>query len=63
MIVGPDHKDMIIAAILLGGAYLLAVDTLCRTLTSVEIPISIITSILGAPIFLYLLYKAKNTWS
>ena len=63
MVVGPDHKDMIIASILLGGSYLLAVDTLCRTLTSVEIPISIITSILGAPIFLYLLYKTKKTWS
>ncbi len=63
MLVGPDHKDMIIASILLGGSYLLAVDTLCRTLTSVEIPISIVTSILGAPIFLYLLYKAKKVWS
>lgn len=63
ILVGPDHKDMIIASILLGGAYLLAVDTLCRTLTSVEIPISIVTSILGAPIFLYLLYRAKKTWS
>ncbi|HII91587.1 MAG TPA: iron ABC transporter permease [Methanosarcina sp.] len=63
MLVGPDHKDMIIASILLGGSYLLAVDTLCRTLTSVEIPISIVTSILGAPMFLYLLYKAKKAWS
>lgn len=63
MLVGPDHKDMIIASILLGGSYLLAVDTLCRTLTSVEIPISIVTSILGAPIFLYLLNRAKKTWS
>lgn len=63
MIVGPDHKDMIIASVLLGGSYLLMVDTLCRTLASVEIPISIITSILGAPMFLYLLYKAKKTWS
>lgn len=63
MIVGPDHKDMIIASMLIGGAYLLAVDTLCRTLTSVEVPISIITSVLGAPLFLYLLHKAKKTWS
>jgi|AGTN01.2.fsa_nt_gi ABC-type Fe3+-siderophore transport system, permease component len=63
MVIGPDHKDMIIASILIGGAYLLVVDTICRTLTSAEIPISIVTSILGAPIFLYLLYKAKETWS
>lgn len=63
MLVGPDHKDMIIASILLGGSYLLAVDTVCRTLTSVEIPISIVTSILGAPIFLYLLYRTKKAWS
>jgi iron complex transport system permease protein len=63
MLVGPDHKDMIIASILLGGSYLLAVDTVCRTLMSVEIPISIVTSILGAPIFLYLLYITKKAWS
>lgn len=63
MLVGPDHKDMIIASIFLGGSYLLVVDTICRTLTSVEIPISIVTSILGAPLFLYLLYRAKKTWS
>lgn len=62
MIIGPDHKDMIIASILIGGIYLLIVDTICRTLASTEIPISIVTSIFGAPIFLYLLYKTKNSW-
>jgi len=63
MVVGPDHKQMIIASILIGGAYLLAMDTICRTVVSAEIPISIVTSILGAPIFLIMLYKSKETWS
>jgi iron complex transport system permease protein len=63
MVVGPDHKNMIIASIFIGGAYLLAMDTICRSIVSADIPISIVTSILGAPIFLIMLYKSKETWS
>lgn len=62
MIIGPDHNNMLIASIMIGGTYLLIVDTICRTLTTTEIPISIVTSLCGAPIFLYLSYKTKNTW-
>jgi iron complex transport system permease protein len=66
MIVGPDHMNVIITSMLIGGIFLLIVDLICRTLTSVEIPISVVTSILGAPIFLILLYKvyqAKEAWA
>jgi len=63
MLVGPDHKVMIPASILLGATYMLVVDTICRNLTSAEIPVSIVTSIIGAPLFLYLLKKAKESWS
>ncbi len=62
MLVGPDHKVMIPTSILLGVLFLLVVDTICR-ITGVEIPVSIVTSVIGAPLFLYMLIKAKKSWS
>ncbi|AET64177.1 FecCD family ABC transporter permease [Methanothrix harundinacea] len=55
LILGPDHRFVIPAAAMLGGTYLIVCDTLARTLTSAEIPVGIITSILGAPYLFYLL--------
>jgi iron complex transport system permease protein len=55
MIVGPDHRAVIPTAALLGGIYLLICDTLARTLTSSEIPVGIIASIIGAPYLFYLI--------
>jgi iron complex transport system permease protein len=63
MIVGPDHARLIPVTILIGASYLLAVDVIARNLTSDEIPIGIITSILGAPFFIYLLGKNRAGWS
>ena len=60
MIVGPDHKHLLPASILLGGAYLLLVDDVARSLTSMEIPLGILTSIIGAPFFIYLMYRWKK---
>jgi iron complex transport system permease protein len=59
MILGPDHRYVIPASALLGAIYLIVCDTLARTLTTAEIPISIITSLLGAPYLFYLL-KTKG---
>ncbi len=55
MMLGPDHRYVIPASAMLGGSYLLVCDTMARTLTSAEIPVGIITSILGAPYLFYLL--------
>ncbi len=55
MILGPDHRFVIPSAAIMGGIYLIVCDTLARTLTTAEIPIGIITSILGAPYLFYLL--------
>jgi iron complex transport system permease protein len=63
LIVGPNHKYLIPASILVGAQFLLFVDLLCRTLTAGEIPIGIVTSVVGAPIFIYLLGKVKKAWS
>ncbi|MCD4844785.1 MAG: iron ABC transporter permease [Methanosarcinales archaeon] len=55
MILGPDHRFVIPSAAMLGGVYLIICDTMARTLTTSEIPVGIITSILGAPYLFYLL--------
>lgn len=64
MIVGPDHRVLLPVSALLGGLYLLVIDDLARTLTPWEIPIGIITAVIGAPIFGYLLRKTHSSgWS
>jgi iron complex transport system permease protein len=55
MVLGPDHRWTIPGAAIFGAIYLLVCDTIARTLTSAEIPLGIITSILGAPYLLWLL--------
>jgi iron complex transport system permease protein len=60
MLVGPDHRFTLPASAFMGGIYLVICDTLARTMTSAEIPVGIITSILGAPYLAYLLRNKKN---
>lgn len=62
MIVGPNYKVLLPASLLLGGIYLLAVDDLARCLFSAEIPLGILTSMIGAPFFIYLLLNGKRGW-
>lgn len=57
LIFGDDYRFVIPASGLLGASFLLVVDILCRNITTSEIPIGIVTSFIGAPIFLYLIYK------
>lgn len=57
MIVGPNHRVLLPACALLGAAFLLIIDTLCRSVTSAEIPLGAATSLVGAPVFIYLLRR------
>ena len=59
MIVGPDHRVVIPVSALLGALYLLICDTIARTLTQAEIPIGIITSLIGAP-YLFFLIRTRG---
>lgn len=63
MVVGPDFKYLIPTSALVGGIYLLLVDNFSRTITAVEIPLGILTSLIGAPFFVYLLMKRKKGWA
>ena len=63
MLVGSNHSALIPASISIGAMYLLVIDTVARTATSAEIPLSILTAIIGAPFFAYLLKRAKGGWS
>lgn len=63
MLVGPNYDRMLPVAILLGGGYLLAVDTLARTLAATEVPIGILTAFVGAPFFLWLLARGRKGWA
>ncbi len=63
MIVGPSFATLLPVAAILGAGYLLLVDTLCRTVAIVEIPLGILTAVLGAPFFLYLLARGRRGWT
>lgn len=63
-IVGSKYKYYLPASALLGGLALLLMDNLARTVSGAEIPISIITALIGAPFFAYLLITKKESgWS
>ncbi len=64
MLVGADHRALLPASALIGGMYTVLIDNLCRTATAAEIPLSIITAIVGAPVFGILLKKTQaRGWS
>ena len=61
LLVGPDHKILFPTSAIAGGIVMLLSDTLARTILSPrEIPVGIITSIVGVPFFLYLLVRSKK---
>lgn len=63
ILVGPNYNILLPASIGLGSLFLLLVDDLARTLYAVEIPLGILTSMIGAPVFLYLLMSnRRKTW-
>jgi iron complex transport system permease protein len=62
-LVGPDFARLIPAAALLGAGFLLLIDTLARTLTTTEVPLGILTALIGTPFFIWLLAGVSKTWS
>ncbi|MGH6727646.1 MAG: FecCD family ABC transporter permease [Pseudolabrys sp.] len=62
-LVGPDFARLTPAAAILGGGYLLLIDTLARTAAEVEIPLGILTAVVGTPFFIWLLASMQRNWS
>lgn len=60
MWVGPDHRTLVPLSFLTGAAFLVAVDTLARTMTAGEIPLGVLTAMIGAPAFFVLLRKNRD---
>lgn len=61
LLAGPDHRFLLPASALLGATLLIATDTLARTIIApTELPVGIITAMVGAPLFVYLLKKRKK---
>ena len=62
LVVGPEFSRLLPLAMLLGAAFLLVVDTLCRTATAIELPPGVVTALVGTPAFLVLLLRARRGW-
>ena len=59
-IAGPDNRIVVPLSVILGGAFLIAVDTACRSVLPSEIPLGILTSIIGAPLFFVILLHTQQ---
>jgi len=62
LLVGADFRRLLPVAALLGGGFLLGVDTLARTAARIEIPLGVLTAFVGTPLFLWLLATARRSW-
>ncbi|ABL87412.1 transport system permease protein [Pyrobaculum islandicum DSM 4184] len=62
MAFGPSHRGLVPLTIAGGAAFMGAADTLARTIATFEIPVGILTTVLGVPFFIYLLRKTGGRW-
>jgi len=62
LLVGPDFRRLLPMALVLGGGFLVAADTVARTAAPIEIPLGVLTAVIGAPFFLWLLARSRRTW-
>jgi iron complex transport system permease protein len=60
LLVGPAFLRLLPMSVALGAAYLLAVDTVARTLGAVELPLGVLTAVIGTPVFLLLLMRGRR---
>jgi iron complex transport system permease protein len=63
LLVGPRFDRLLPASMLLGSAFVVTVDTLARTIARVEVPLGILTAVIGAPVFVFLLARGHRPWA
>lgn len=62
ILVGPDHKRLIPASLALGSAFLLVIDNIARALLPGEVPLGVLTGLIGVPLLIFLLRKNRTGW-
>ena len=63
LLLGPDHRLLLPASALVGAVFLLLADLAARTIIApTEMPVGIVTALVGAPFFIYLLRQTKRTY-
>lgn len=62
LLVGPDHKRLLPAAVSLGAGFLLLIDNIARVLLPGEIPLGVLTGLVGVPILMLLLRRGRMGW-
>jgi len=63
LLVGPSFPRLLPATALLGGGFLLLIDTLARTVALVEVPLGVLTAVVGTPFFIALLRSRQGGWA
>ena len=63
LLVGPRFDRVLPASVLMGAAFLVLIDTVARTAARIEIPLGLLTAVLGAPVFVWLLARGRRSWS
>jgi len=62
LLTGPDFSRLLPVSVLLGAGFLVAVDALARAIANVEVPLGVLTALVGAPLFLWQLATARRGW-
>lgn len=60
LIVGPNYRILLPTSMLSGAIFMIIVDNFCRAIIPGELPVGIVTSLIGAPLFIYLLFKGRR---
>lgn len=63
MLVGPDNRRLLPMSAMMGGLFLLLVDDVSRLMLPIEVPLGILTSLLGIPVFAVVLRRVRRGWS
>lgn len=62
LLTGPDFSKLLPVSVLLGAGFLVAVDTLARTMANIEVPLGVLTAFVGTPLFLWQLATSRRGW-
>jgi len=60
LLVGPEFSRLLPVAALFGAMFMLVIDTIARTMASIEVPPGILTAVVGTPVFIALLARARR---